>query len=153
MSVQRNCRQSGFTLIELMIVVAVIGILAAIAVPNYNEYVLKSKVLEASSALSQMATRLEQHYQDNRDYSTACAAAGSAAVAALPPNTSNFTFTCPTRNATTYVVRATGQGSMSNFIYEIRPNGAKLTVSVGGGWNNGVAAGKTCWVMSKSGGC
>lgn len=153
MPIQKNCRQSGFTLIELMIVVAVIGVLAAIAIPNYNEYVQKSKVLEASSALSQMATRMEQHYQDNRSYSTACAAAGSAAVAALPLDTTNFAFTCPTKNDTTYVVRATGRASMTNFIYEIRPNGAKLTVSVGGGWNNGVAAGKTCWVMSKDGGC
>lgn len=153
MIVHKNCRQSGFSLIELMIVVALIGVLAAIAIPNYNEYVLKSKVLEASSALSQMATRMEQHYQDNRSYTTACAVAGSAAVAALPPNTTNFTFTCPTLNDTTYVVRATGQGSMANFIYEIRPNGAKLTVSVGGGWNNAVAANKTCWVVSKIGGC
>jgi prepilin-type N-terminal cleavage/methylation domain-containing protein len=47
----------GFTLIELMIVVAVIGILLAIGVPNYQEYVLRSKLTDALSSLSQLRVR------------------------------------------------------------------------------------------------
>ena len=140
---------SGFTLIELMIVIAVIGVLAAIAIPNYNEYVLKSKLTEAFSALSQMSTKLEQFYQDNRTYVGACAA---GTVAPLPPNTTNFAFTCPTLSATTYSVLATGAGQLNGFTFTLGPNNAQTTTGVGAGWS---AAGlpKTCWVKSKGGGC
>ena len=145
-------RNSGFTLIELMIVVAVIGVLAAIAIPNYNEYVIRSKITEGLAGLSQMATKLEQHFQDNRSYVGACPAFGTAAVAARPQDTNNFTYTCPTLSATTYTVLATGTGSMLGFIYTISPNDVKSTTGVGGGWS---AAGlpSTCWVKNKGGGC
>ena len=53
-------RNQGFTLIELMIVIAVIGVLAAIAIPNYNEYVQRSRITRAVAALSDMRVKLEQ---------------------------------------------------------------------------------------------
>jgi type IV pilus assembly protein PilE len=142
-------KDSGFTLIELMIVVAVIGILAAIAIPNYNEYVIRSKITEGLSGLSQMATKLEQYFQDNRSYVGACPAFGSAAVSARPKDTTNFTYTCPTLSATTYVVLATGTGSMNGFVYSLEPNNVKKTTGVPSGWT--IAA--TCWTLNKGGGC
>ncbi len=58
----------GFTLIEVMITVAVIAILAAVALPSYIEYVTRSKLVEAKTNLSDMRTRLEQYFLDNRKY-------------------------------------------------------------------------------------
>lgn len=142
-------RISGFTLLELMIVIAVIGILAAIAIPNYNEYVLRSKITEGLAGLSQMTTKLEQYFQDNRSYVGACV---STTVAPLPGNTSNFTYTCPTLSATTYTVVAKGAGQMAGFTYTIAPNNVKSTTGVGGGWSS-AGLPKTCWVKNKGGGC
>lgn len=60
--------QSGFTLIELMIVVAIISLLAAIAYPAYTDYVIKSKRSIATSTLTQVAARQEQYRMDNKQY-------------------------------------------------------------------------------------
>lgn len=63
-------RHAGFTLIELAVAMLIIGILAAIAVPQYQDHVRKSHVVEATSTLLTVRTRMEQFYQDNRNYGT-----------------------------------------------------------------------------------
>jgi type IV pilus assembly protein PilE len=60
--------QAGFTLMELMITVAIVGILAAIAYPSYKEYVYKSRRSEARAALTDMAARQEQYFQNYKQY-------------------------------------------------------------------------------------
>ena len=61
-------KQNGFTLIELMIVVGIIGILAAVAVPAYQEYVLKTKRTDGQMALMDMADQQERYYSQNSTY-------------------------------------------------------------------------------------
>ena len=64
-------KQQGFTLIELMIVVIIIAILAAIAVPNYQDYVTRSKIKEAQSNLIALSMSAENAYQRTLQFPTA----------------------------------------------------------------------------------
>ncbi len=65
-------RVKGFTLIEVMIVVAIVAVLAAIALPNYSDYIKRGKIIEATSALSDARTRFNQFYLDHRTYVGGC---------------------------------------------------------------------------------
>ena len=135
----------GFSLIEIMIVVVIIGILAAIGVPQYSDYVMRSRITDATSALAGASVRMEQFFQDNRTYVGACAAgAGSA----LPADTSNFTFACTNLAATTFTVTATGQNMLSGFTYSINQSNVKSSTS-GGKWP--AMTQTNCWITSRSG--
>jgi type IV pilus assembly protein PilE len=72
-------RQSGFTLVELMIVVAIITILAAVGYPSYTQYVMRSHRQAAKNAAFQIADRQEQFFLDNRAYAPNLSTLGYAA--------------------------------------------------------------------------
>ncbi|MBC7938818.1 MAG: prepilin-type N-terminal cleavage/methylation domain-containing protein, partial [Chitinophagaceae bacterium] len=61
-------RQTGFTLIELMITVAIIAILAMVAVPSYRDHILRGQLVDATNGLSSVRANMERHFQDNRSY-------------------------------------------------------------------------------------
>ena len=139
---------TGFTLIELMIVVAIIGILAAFAVPAYADYVRRSKITEAISGLSDIRLKMEQYYQDNRGYTGACT--GTTLVTPALVSASNFDFTCnPAPDATTFKAVATGKNSMAGFIYTIDQANTK-TSTITGAWTQ---SSLVCWVLRKDGSC
>jgi type IV pilus assembly protein PilE len=150
---------SGFSLVELMIVVAIISILAAIAVPNYRGYVTRSQISEATANLMTYKTRMEVYYQDNRSYSnppvTGVPTCG-VQPAALGSVSRFFTLTCRTidaggaNNDQRFVITATGSGGNVNgtHTYTINEQNQRTTTLF-----NGVAqAGKNCW-LSNGGEC
>ena len=142
-------RNNGFTLVELLIVVAIIGIIAAIAVPQYSDYITRSKLAEATATLSETRVKLEQYFQDNRTYVGACAA---GTVAPLPTGR-YFTYTCPTLTATTFVVQATGVAGegMTGFTFTINQANTRATTATPATWGSNTST--TCWISKKSGGC
>jgi len=138
-------RQRGFTLIELMITVAIIGILARVAVPAYLDYVKRGKLTEAFNQMSSCSMTLAQYYQDNRTYNNANI---SPTVTPCLANTSNFSYALSNLSATTYTLTATGtSNAATGFVYTLDAGGTRATTGVPSGWT----AGTNCWTNARSG--
>lgn len=135
----------GFTLIELMIVVAIVAILAAVALPAYNDYIIRGKIVAATNQLSVTRGLLEQFYQDNRTYQTSGAFTSPCAAASLPTST-GWSFSCQPWTASTYIVTATGNGAVAGFTYSIDQSGTQSS-TVGSNWGGATSA--TCWLVKK----
>lgn len=133
-------RSVGFTLIELLVVVAIVGIISAIAVPQYSQYVIRGKITEATSSLSELRLRAEKWFADNRTYDGMNTTIGNA---------THFTYGCATA-AATFTCTATGTGSMTGFVYTINESNTRTTTITGhSGWNNSA----TCWINKKGATC
>ena len=78
--------QQGFTLIELMIVVAIIGILAAVAIPAYQDYTVRSRVTEGLSLASAAKTSVSEYFSSNNAYPPTNASAGLPTAASINGN-------------------------------------------------------------------
>lgn len=138
----------GFTLIELMITVAVIGVLAAIGYPSYTEFVHRGKIVEGLGELSALRVRLEQYYQDNRNYGSTAAACG-----VVMPSKPTFAFTCTwgaSATSQSFVATATGlaSGGMSGFTFTVNEVNAQATSNFAGS-----AVTATCWMKKRGETC
>lgn len=140
----------GFTIVEVLVVIAIIGILAAVGVPAYQDYVMRGKITEAFTGLSDFRVRMEQFYQDSRRYD----GGGLDGCGAKAPVSKYFTFNCdpgtaPSQTYTAYAKGIANQG-MTGFEYQLNEKNEAKTNTLGSGWSG---AGNACWVRRKDGAC
>ena len=157
--------KQGFTLIEVMITVVIVAIIAAVAVPNYTDYIVRSKFTEAHGQLADLRVKMEQYYMDNRRYSTnagggTCGLGNTITVA----GTKYFTYACATSapNAAgdqQYVLTATGVAAeglqgLAFTINHANTRGTTVTASTAIA-NKGYAtpSPNNCWVKKKPSQC
>ncbi|MFV5462986.1 type IV pilin protein [Acinetobacter towneri] len=127
---------NGFTLIELMIVVVIMAILAAIALPSYQNYVTRAKIKEAQSNLIALSLSAENMYQRTLSYpeatpATTTTAATKAKFSSWNPSSSDFKYTYLS-DKSTYTLTATGETNT-------KVSGCTLTLT-----NAGVQSGPGC---------
>ncbi|MDQ2988663.1 MAG: prepilin-type N-terminal cleavage/methylation domain-containing protein [Pseudomonadota bacterium] len=137
-------RNQGFTLIELMITVAIVGILSAVALPSYRDYVTRGRLTEAFSALSTVQPNAEQFWSNTRSF-----ASFDTLSNVFPQATTNFTYALSGATPSGYTVTATGIGKVAGFIYTIDQTGARATTAVPTGWTSSTS----CWVDHRDGQC
>lgn len=140
--------ERGFNLIELMIAVAIVGIIASIAVPSYRDHVLRGQTQEATTALAELRVKMEQHFQDNRSYvgyvDANCNLTSSLAPAVV---SKYFTYTCAS-TATTFTLTANGASAkgMGGYTYVINESNQRSSTLPGGHT-------ASCWITKPGESC
>jgi type IV pilus assembly protein PilE len=130
-------RESGFTLIEILVALALVAILSAVAIPSYASYVMRGRLTEAFTALSAIQPRAEEVWSNTRSYETLAA-----------PASPNFSYTV-SATVSSYTVTATGSGPATGFEFTIDQNGNRATTHAPTGWT----ANNNCWIDRKGGQC
>ena len=156
----RHAAGKGFTLIEVMIVVAIIGILATIALPSYRDYILRGQLVDASNLLSAGRANMERYFQDNRTFAAVGADTNPPCADLIPVTVrtqGKFVLTCnaaPLPSGLAYKLTATGTGAVAGFSYTVDQNDARTT-TIGAGAPSGwvTPAPNTCWMLKKGQPC
>lgn len=130
----------GFTLIEMMVTVAIVGILTAVALPQYRDYVTRARLTDAFSALAAVQPAAEQFWSNQRTF---------VGFDRLPDSSANFTYTLSAATVSAYTVTATGAGKAAGFTYTINQSGTRATTAAPAGWGTSTS----CWVDHKGGTC
>lgn len=147
----RRSKSRGFTLLEVMITVAIVGVLTSIALPMYYEQVIRSKLIDGTGKLGEFKGKMDRYWQDNRTYLN-----GAACGIPNPVVTGSdyFQITCgapgPLPTATSYTIWASGIAAKgtANFRFTIDNTDAKTSSGPAGWLGSG-----TCWAIRKDGSC
>ena len=140
-------RRRGFTLIELMIAVAIVAILSMVAYPSYRDYVVRTHITDGVNGLAAVRANMERHFQDNRTYATV----GTFTTPCGTATTfGSFAVSCSgTPDATTFTVQAVGSGPTAGFTFTINQQDVRATTAAPTGW-------ATCasqWITKKGQTC
>ena len=123
-------RQSGITLIELMIVVAIIGIIAAIALPSYNRYVENARAADAKSALMSLANAMERFHTQNMTYQGATVGSGAGAIfpaeAPLDSSARFYDLVITSQTATAFRIEAQPKNGQGGGTIALLSNGQRV---------------------------
>lgn len=154
----------GFTLIEMMVTVAILAIVASFAVPSYQEYIIRGKLTEATANLADLRVKLEQYYQDNRNYGPTNGRCGDTNndgdgndAGEIPdlPNQRYFAIACTvavgqqgyTASATS--VANQGLGTAASYRYTLNEANLRQTTAFSGA----TGLPKNCWISKKAASC
>lgn len=141
----------GFTLVELMITVAIVAILAAVALPAYTDYITRSKLTEAHSHLADLRVKMEQRFQDARSY------ANCAAIVAATTGVKYFAFTCPAvaDPVNMYTIQAAGQNELAGIAFTVNESNQRATVVTAATSmaTKGYVSNANCWITKKPSQC
>lgn len=146
----KAAKHAGFTLVELMVVVAVVAIIAAIAIPQYTDYVTRSKFTEAHSNLANLRVQMEQSFMDKRTYISG----GTTCLVTMPssPAVKYFTYTC-TGTASTYTITATGSAAqgLSGLAFTVNESNTRATtITASTPMATAGYTSQTCWIQKKN---
>lgn len=151
---KHTIRIAGFTLIELMIVIAIIGLLAGVALPAYQDYVRRTALQEATSNLSDLRIRMEQFYQNYRNYGSTAAGEGCGNAAGSQEVGFNrggsFSYTCQlvtaggvaSNQGYLLTAQANNGTSAAGHTFTVDHNNTRRTTRFKGATEN-----KNCWLM------
>ena len=145
---------AGFTLIEVMITVAIVAILASIALPSYRDYVLRGQLVDGTNGLATMRADMERYYQDNRTYlKTGSFVPPCTATTSRANVSGTFQLSCasaPAATSTTYTLQAVGSGPTKGFTFTVDQLGLQSTTVEGvRGWTGCDKA----WVSKRGQAC
>lgn len=139
-------KQLGFTLIELMMVVMIAAVLAAVAVPAYTSYIARGKVAQVTGALSEAKVRMEQSFNSVRTYATTPGGLDCADDLFVPLfSDTAFSVAVSACSDTTFTITATGLSGkgMSGYTYTINQSGDKTSTTPA------ATTPQNCWLQSK----